>query len=91
MLVDVFTTFDVSHISMSRRDHAFRNRPAPDRLAGRNLLGAWPLLYRYLLVVRFALLNVVALALLVAAYIQGWLDAVIDAPLRELSVSRQPA
>ncbi|MCH7865106.1 MAG: hypothetical protein IIC56_07850, partial [Proteobacteria bacterium] len=43
------------------------------------------MLYRYLLIVRFGLLNVVAAALLAAAYLQGWLDAVINSYLRELS------
>lgn len=45
------------------------------------------MLYRYLLFVRFALLNIVATALLVAAYLQGWLDGVISAYLMELSVA----
>ena len=43
------------------------------------------MLYRYLLIVRFGLLNFVAAALLAAAYLQGWLDAVINSYLRELS------
>ena len=43
------------------------------------------MLYRYLLVVRFALVNLVAAALLVAAHMQGWLDGVFVEPLRELS------
>ncbi len=43
------------------------------------------MLYRYLLVVRFALVNLVATGLLVAAYMQGWLDGVFDEPLREMS------
>ncbi len=43
------------------------------------------MLYRYLLVVRFALVNFVAVALLAATYFQGWLDAVIYSYLRELS------
>ena len=43
------------------------------------------MLYRYLLVVRFALVNIVAAALLFAAYMQGWLDAVFAERLRELS------
>ena len=37
------------------------------------------MLYRYLLVVRFALVNLVAAALLVATYMQGWLDGVSKA------------
>ncbi len=43
------------------------------------------MLYRYLLVVRFVLVNVVAIALLAGTYLQGWLDAVINSYLRELS------
>ena len=43
------------------------------------------LLYRYLLFVRFVLVNTVATALLVAAYFQGWLDGVFTAYLMELS------
>ncbi len=44
------------------------------------------MLYRYLLFVRFALVNTVATGLLVAAYLQGWLDGVLTAYLMELSV-----
>lgn len=43
------------------------------------------MLYRYLLVVRFALINAVATGLLGAAYLQGWLDPVLNAHLVELS------
>ncbi len=43
------------------------------------------MLYRYLLVVRFALVNLVAAALLFAAYMQGWLDGFFVERLRELS------
>ncbi len=43
------------------------------------------MLYRYLLVVRFALVNLVAVALLVAAYMQDWLDGLFAERLRELS------
>ena len=43
------------------------------------------MLYRYLLVVRFALINLVAAALLVATYMQGWLDGVFAERLREMS------
>ena len=43
------------------------------------------MLYRYLLVVRFALVNLVAAALLVAAYMQDWLDGLFAERLRELS------
>lgn len=42
-------------------------------------------MYRYLLIVRFMLINVVAAALLAGVYFQGWLDAVIGADLIELS------
>ncbi|MDP6709489.1 MAG: MotA/TolQ/ExbB proton channel family protein [Alphaproteobacteria bacterium] len=41
--------------------------------------------YRYLLISRYALINVVAAALSIAAYLQGWLDGVFQAHLRELS------
>ncbi|MGI9386314.1 MAG: MotA/TolQ/ExbB proton channel family protein [Methyloligellaceae bacterium] len=34
--------------------------------------------HRYLLVLRFALVNVVAIALLAAIYLQGWLDGLTD-------------
>lgn len=34
--------------------------------------------HRYLLVMRFALINIVALALLVAAWLQGWLEGLFD-------------
>ncbi len=43
------------------------------------------MLYRYLLLVRFALYNVVAVAGLAAVYLQGWVDPVIEADLLELS------
>lgn len=43
------------------------------------------MLYRYLLVVRFALVNIVATALLIAAYLQGWLDGVFAERLWEFS------
>lgn len=43
------------------------------------------MLYRYLLVVRFALVNLVGAALLFAAYMQGWLDGFFAERLRELS------
>ncbi len=43
------------------------------------------MLHRYLLFVRFILVNVVALALLSAVYLQGWLDGVLAAHLVELS------
>jgi hypothetical protein len=38
-----------------------------------------------LLVTRFALTNIVALALLIAVYLQGWLDRILNAHLVELS------
>ena len=44
------------------------------------------MLYRYLLIVRFALINTVAVGLLAGTYLQGWLDVVISAYLVELSV-----
>ncbi len=43
------------------------------------------MLYRYLLFVRFCLVNLVATALLVGAYLQGWLDGIFAETLRELS------
>jgi len=43
--------------------------------------------YRYLLFVRFALFNVVAVAVLMAVYLQGWLDGVLHAHLVELSAA----
>ena len=36
--------------------------------------------YRYLLVVRFTLLNVVAIAALFAGYMEGWLDSLLEGP-----------
>lgn len=42
-------------------------------------------MYRYLLLVRFGLLNVISFALLVAAYLQGWLNPILNAELVELS------
>ncbi|MEQ9170810.1 MAG: MotA/TolQ/ExbB proton channel family protein [Rhodospirillales bacterium] len=42
-------------------------------------------MYRYLLVAHFLLVNVVALGFVGAAYLQGWLDPIIDAPLLELT------
>lgn len=41
--------------------------------------------YRYLLVLRFALVNLVALALAAAAYMQGWLNGLLTDPTRILS------
>ena len=43
------------------------------------------LLYRYLLIIRFALINIVAVGLLAGAYLQGWLDVALSAYLVELS------
>lgn len=42
-------------------------------------------MYRYLLIVRFVLINVVAAALMAGIYLQGWLEAVIGGDLIELS------
>ena len=42
--------------------------------------------HRYLLFIRFLLTNVVATALVAAAYLQGWLDGMIHGHLRELSI-----
>lgn len=42
-------------------------------------------MYRYLLIVRFMLINLVAAALLAGVYFQGWLDAVVGGDLIELS------
>ena len=42
-------------------------------------------MYRYLLLVRFGLINFVCISLLAAAYLQGWLDAILKADLVELS------
>lgn len=42
--------------------------------------------YRYLLVVRFILLNAVAFSLLFAAYLQGWIDGVFADTTLELSL-----
>lgn len=41
--------------------------------------------HRYLLIVRFALINAVAAAFLAAAWLQGWLDGIINEQLWELS------
>ena len=43
------------------------------------------MLYRYLLVTRFTLVNLVAIGLLAACYFQGWLDGMMSAHLVELS------
>ena len=43
------------------------------------------MLYRYLLLVRFGLLNLVVASLVASAYLQGWLKAILDAELVELS------
>ncbi len=42
-------------------------------------------MYRYLLLVRFGLLNLVAASFLAAGFLQGWLDPIIKADLVELS------
>ncbi len=44
------------------------------------------MLYRYLLFVRFLLVNIVAAGLLAAVYFQGWLDGLLSSHLVELSV-----
>lgn len=41
---------------------------------------------RYLLLVRFALFNLVALSLIVASYLQGWMDGLIAAHLAVLTL-----
>lgn len=41
--------------------------------------------YRYLLFTRYALVNIVAAALLIAAYLQNWLDGILQAHLVELT------
>lgn len=43
--------------------------------------------YRYLLVVRFALVNIVAAGLIVAAWLQGWLDGLRDKTTLVLSAA----
>jgi hypothetical protein len=40
------------------------------------------MLYRYLLIVRFALVNLVAVALTAAAFLQGWLDGLFTTDTR---------
>jgi biopolymer transport protein ExbB/TolQ len=53
-------------------------------------LGAYqnqdPSAYRYLLVMRFTVVNVIALALLAAAWLQGWLDIVLAGDATRLAV-----
>lgn len=44
-------------------------------------------MYRFLLLVRFGLVNLVAASFLAAAYLQGWLDAIVKADLVELSAA----
>ncbi|NKB59982.1 MAG: hypothetical protein GKS00_27030 [Alphaproteobacteria bacterium] len=43
--------------------------------------------HRYLLFLRFLLVNLVAMALLVAAYLQGWMDGIFVPITMELSLS----
>ncbi|MFQ5958233.1 MAG: MotA/TolQ/ExbB proton channel family protein [Alphaproteobacteria bacterium] len=43
--------------------------------------------HRYLLVLRFAVFNLAALALLGAAYLQGWLDVIVEADGTRLSIA----
>jgi hypothetical protein len=57
---------------------------SPPRLAGRSSLGLGDLLavgrregQRYLLLLRFALTNLVAMALVAAVWLQGWLDEMV--------------
>ena len=45
-----------------------------------------PGLFRYLLLAHYLLINVLAIGLIVAAYMQGWLDPIIDAHFVELSI-----
>ena len=47
--------------------------------------GSGSALYRYLLLVRFNLITLVALSFLAATYFQGWLDTIIKAELAKLS------
>ena len=46
--------------------------------------GGRRLQHRYLLFTRYLLVNIVAVALVGAAYLQGWLDGMINGRLREL-------
>ncbi len=43
--------------------------------------------HRYLLVLQFATLNLAAFALLGAAYMQGWIDLIIEADVTKISVA----
>ena len=43
------------------------------------------MLYRYLLFVRFLLVNIVAVGLLAGIYLQGWMDCLLSSHLVELS------
>ncbi|MDX1434634.1 MAG: MotA/TolQ/ExbB proton channel family protein [Gammaproteobacteria bacterium] len=43
-------------------------------------------LYRYLLVLRFALINIVALGITGAVYLQGWLDGALEGETRWLTL-----
>ncbi|MFQ5985473.1 MAG: MotA/TolQ/ExbB proton channel family protein [Alphaproteobacteria bacterium] len=47
---------------------------------------AWDHSHRYLLALRFGLVNLVAAALFAAAYLQGWVEAVLAADSTRLSV-----
>lgn len=42
-------------------------------------------MYRYLLLVRFGLFNLVAVSLVIGAFLQGWLDVILGAKLVEFS------
>ncbi len=59
---------------------------AEDRVAPKAPHRGAPAAYPYLLVLRFAVLNLAAFALLAAAYLQGWVNMVIEADGTGLSV-----
>ena len=44
-------------------------------------------MYRYLLLVRFGLFNLVAVSLVIGAFLQGWVDVILGAKLVEFSAS----
>lgn len=62
----------------------FENRQLSSRVWLDFSWGGLSALYRYLLIARFALVNIVAFALFVAAYLQGWLDGLFADNLREM-------
>lgn len=59
-----------------------------------SFLGRWlgayqdqdPSAYRYLLIMRFMVVNVIAFALIVAAWMQGWLDVVFEGDVTKLAL-----